>query len=96
MKILAKTYNMLKAGGLLFIEARSIKDGKYGLGEKVGRNAFVYDGHYRRFIDLSEVILTLKDIGFSIVEQGESDKFAPLKGERAVCIRVVAQKLALN
>lgn len=92
-QILKKAYDMLKENGYLFIEARSIKDKKYGVGQAVERNAFICDGHYRRFIDLSELLLKLKDIGFTIIENAESDQFAPLKGDNAVCIRVVAQKI---
>lgn len=92
-QILEKAYGMLKEEGCLFIEARSIHDGKYGLGKQVERNAFIYDGHYRRYIEQSELILKLKKIGFVIVENAESSQFAPKEGENAVCIRVVARKL---
>ncbi len=91
-QILLKAYNMLKDKGYLFIEARSIHDGKYGLGKEVEKNAFIYDEHYRRYIDLSELSSKLRDMGFIIVEQEESDQFAPKKGEHTVCVRVVAQK----
>lgn len=92
-KILSKSYDMLKQEGYLFIEARSIHDGKYGLGQQVEKNAFIYDEHYRRYIDLDELVSKLRNIGFTIIEQQESDKFAPMSGEHTVCIRVVAQKL---
>jgi len=92
-QILKKTFDMLKENGYLFIEARSIKDKKYGVGQAVERNAFICDGHYRRFIDLTELLAKLKDIGFTITESAESDQFAPLRGDYAVCIRVVAQKV---
>ena len=83
---------MLKENGYLFIEARSIHDKKFGVGQAVEKNAFICDGHYRRFIDLTELLSKLKCIGFVIKEYAESDQFAPLKGDNAVCIRVVAQK----
>lgn len=83
---------MLKGNGYLFIEARSVNDKKYGVGQAVERNAFICDGHYRRFIALTELLSKLKDIGFTIIESAESDQFAPFKGDAAVCIRVVAQK----
>lgn len=92
-QILLKSYDMLKQGGYLFIEARSIRDGKYGLGKMVEKNAFIYDGHYRRYIEPDELLLKLRGIGYTIVEQQESDKFAPMAGEHAVCVRVVAQKI---
>lgn len=92
-QILFKAYDMLRKGGYLFIEARSIHDGKYGLGKQVEKNAFVYDEHYRRYIDPEELCKKLKEIGFVIVEKEESDAFAPRKGENAVCIRMVAQRI---
>lgn len=91
-QILKKAYEMLKENGYLFIEARSIHDKKFGVGQAVEKNAFICDGHYRRFIDLTELLSKLKCIGFVIKEYAESDQFAPLKGDNAVCIRVVAQK----
>lgn len=92
-QILKKAYDMLKENGYLFIEARSIKDKKYGVGQAVEKNAFICDGHYRRFIDLKELLPKLRDIGFTIIESAESDQFAPLKGDNAICIRVVARKV---
>lgn len=92
-QILKKAYDMLKENGYLFIEARSVNDKKYGAGQAVERNAFLCDGHYRRFIVLTELLSKLEEIGFTIIESAESDQFAPLKGDAAVCIRVVAQKL---
>lgn len=92
-QILLKVYKMLKKEGYLFIEARTIHDEKFGIGERVEKNAYIHDGHYRRFIDPEELISKLKSIGYVVVEQGESDQYAPQKNNHAVCIRVVAQKL---
>lgn len=91
-QILIKAYDMLKEGGYLFIEARSVHDGKYGLGQEVEKNAYIHDDHYRRFIDMPELEQKLKDLGFVIAELEESDRFAPRQGENAVCIRAIAQK----
>lgn len=91
-QILDKAYKMLKPDGYLFIEARSILDEKYGKGQEVEKNAYIYDGHYRRFIDPAELKSKLEYIGFTIVEIEESDKFAPSDSERTVCVRVIAQK----
>lgn len=92
-QILKKAYDMLKENGYLFIEARSINDKKYGVGLEVERNAYISDGHYRRFIVLSELVSKLENIGFIIIESAESDKFAPSNGDNAVCIRIEAQKI---
>lgn len=92
-QILKKAYDMLKENGHLFIEARSVNDKKYGVGLEVERNAFINDGHYRRFIVLPELVSKLENIGFVIIESAESDKFAPSNGDNAVCIRIEAQKI---
>lgn len=91
-QILLKAFGMIKENGFLFIEARSVHDGKYGIGQEVEKNAYICDGHYRRFINLTELVLKLEKIGFTVVEQGESGDYAPMKGENAVCVRIVAQK----
>lgn len=91
-QIIQKVYDMLKENGYFFIEARSVHDGKFGLGQAVEKNAYICDGHYRRFIEPAELVSKLEYIGFTIVEQEESDIFAPQKGDNAVCVRVVAQK----
>lgn len=67
-RILSKAYDMLREDGYFFIEARSIHDGKYGIGQKVEKNAYICDKHYRRFIDLEELVLKLTAVGFTIVE----------------------------
>lgn len=90
--VLKKAYNTLKNEGLLFIEARSIKDEICGLGENVGRNAYVYNNHYRRFIVMTEMIEELEKIGFKIISSKESDKCAIYKDENPVVVRIVAQK----
>lgn len=92
-QILDKAYKMLKPDGYLFIEARSVHDEKFGKGQEVEKNAYIYDGHYRRFIDPAELKSKLENIGFGIVEMDESDKFAPSDSERTVCVRVIAQKV---
>lgn len=92
-QILKKAYDMLKPGaGHLFIEARSVADGKFGQGRQVERNAYILDGHYRRFIVPEELKEKLESIGFEIVEAAESDKFAPSAEERTVCVRVIARR----
>ena len=91
-ELLNNVYNVLNKDGILFIEARSINDGIYGLGEKVSRNAFVYNNHYRRFLDINELILSLKNKGFEILFSQESDNLAIYKNENPVVIRLYAKK----
>lgn len=95
-KVLKNVYKALKVGGNFFVEARTVNDTIYGKGEKVEKNAFIFDGHYRRFIDMNEFIDECKAVGFSIVYAEESDNFAPLNMQKPVCMRVVAVKSASN
>ena len=91
--MIKNAYDTLKGnGGKLFIEARSIHDDIYGKGDCVGKNAYIYEGHYRRFIILEELIEKLKNIGFKILYSAENRDFAPYKEQNPVLIRVVAEK----
>ena len=75
----------------LFIEARSIRDSKYGEGKKVGLHEFV-TSHYRRFIDSQVLISKLKE-NFEIVYFEESQGFAKTKTEDPWLIRIIAKRL---
>lgn len=86
-------YGALKEGGLLFIEARTINDAKYGLGEKLGTDEYFYDNHYRRFMRPDLLIEQLKNIGFEISCSMESDRFSILGTDSPTLIRLVAKKL---
>lgn len=91
-KVLDRAYNCLKDGGLLFIEARSTKDFIYGLGEKVGEHEFIYEDHYRRFVDKAELEEELTSRGFKITMSEEGRGFAPLKDQDPILLRVIARK----
>ena len=57
----------------------------------VEENAWFTD-HYRRFINLEELINELEEIGFKILFQIESKGLAPYKDEDPVIIRAVCKK----
>lgn len=82
---------MLKQNGMFFIEARSIKDGKFGIGNALSEREFILDGHYRRFIDKNILRTNLEKYNFNIVKLAESADFAPSKDEKCVCVRVIAK-----
>lgn len=87
-----RAYAALKKGGLLFIEARSIQDERFGRGEEIARNTFRYEGHARRFIDVNELGENLKTEGFFIEKITQSRGFAPYGSEDPVVIRAVCRK----
>lgn len=89
-----KIYNTLNNKGLLFIEVRGLKNELYKKGYPVKGdfNAFIYEGHYRRFIDSTVLSKQLIEKGFEIIYSSEKKGFAPYKGENQTFIRIVARK----
>lgn len=91
-KVIRNVYNALKKQGRFFVEVRSINDELYGKGEKVGRNAYKYNGHYRRFIVKEELENKLKENGFILEYSEEARNFAPYKDTNPLIIRMIAYK----
>jgi SAM-dependent methyltransferase len=80
----------LRPDGRLFVEARSVYGSLYGQGVPAGRDAFIQDGHYRRFIRSDELREELAGIGFRLDELVESDGLAMHGTDDPVVIRVFA------
>lgn len=90
--LLENVYTNLKEKGKFFIEVRSILDDIYGLGVEVGRNAFIYEKHYRRFIVKKELEKELVTIGFKIISSEEKNGFAPFGDKDPIILRIIAEK----
>jgi len=90
--LIKNIYNNLHYEGLFFIEVRSIHDEIYGKGEPAGRNAYIYNNHFRRFIVNDELIEALNDSGFEILYNEESRGFAKYANEDPKIIRVIVRK----
>lgn len=80
----------LKQNGRLYIEARAIHDDLYGKGIQVGKNEFIYNNHYRRFIDIEELKNKLQNKGFKIIYSAEARGFSKTLEQDPVLLRVVA------
>jgi len=89
---ISNSCRLLAPGGHLCIEARSVKDPRYGCGVEVGKHAFV-DTHYRRFIDLHELLVVLRESGFRVVSACEEYVSCQLGDDKAVVVRFVCEKL---
>lgn len=89
-EMLCNVKQALFDGGLLCIEARTIRDEKFGKGEKVGHNAYYYNDHYRRFIDVSEFEDKLKKMGFRVISIEESRGFSKTEESDPVLMRCIA------
>jgi bifunctional enzyme CysN/CysC len=82
---------LLKPGGMLFVECRSINDPLARQGEVISPTERIH-GHYRRFIVLDELVDSVEAAGFGVRERIESRGLAPFGDEDPVVIRLVAQK----
>jgi SAM-dependent methyltransferase len=85
-------FRNLRPAGQIFIEARTVKDDLYARGEPAGRDAFIHDGHYRRFIRTEELSAELEDIGFVVDELVEADGLATFGADDPVVVRAVASR----
>lgn len=91
-RLLTHAAQLLKSGGTIWIEARSVNDELYGKGVPLGKNEFFYNDHYRRFIEKEALKKELEQFGFSVVYIEESRDFAPFQNERPAIIRAVGVK----
>jgi adenylylsulfate kinase-like enzyme/SAM-dependent methyltransferase len=83
------TTRLLREGGRLFIECRSIQDPLARKGEVISKTERIF-GHYRRFIIADELTQKLNDAGFEIVDFVEEAGLAKLGDDDPVVIRLEA------
>jgi len=83
--------NLNEEKGLFFIEARTIKDPLYGVGEAMKDDGFITT-HYRRFFKVQEMMNELKDLGFNLLHVSENYTDSWYKQDEAVVIRVICEK----
>jgi bifunctional enzyme CysN/CysC len=88
---LASAARVLRPGGQLFVECRSINDPLAREGEVISPTERIY-GHYRRFIVADELVAAVGAAGLTVVECVESKGLAPFGDEDPVIIRLVARK----
>ncbi|MGL4364816.1 MAG: class I SAM-dependent methyltransferase [Bacteroidales bacterium] len=94
IRVLNWAYNQLNAGGKFCIEFRGQKNEIYKLGTPVkeSTDAFVYDNHYRRFVEINALCARLKEKGFNVEYAEEAKDFAPYQGKNETYARIIAQK----
>ncbi len=91
-EVIENVYNGLKQYGKFFIEVRSVHDEIYGLGRQVGKNSYIYQGHFRRFVEMKELIDKLKQYHFTVTYAKEQIDFAPYGDSNPPIIRIIAEK----
>lgn len=90
-RLLGNVFRALRSGGFFCIEARTVHDDIYGLGEEVGYNEFIYNDHFRRFIEAEEFREKLESIGFSVVSLEENTGFSKTAESDPMLMRCVAK-----
>lgn len=92
--VIAWAHQNLKPGGKLLVEARGKQNELYQLGQPVEGepDAYIYDNHYRRFVDLDGLCEKLTATGFNLISAEEDSGFAPFGETDYKFIRVVAEK----
>jgi hypothetical protein len=83
----------LSENGLLFIEARSVKDALRTEGKKISTTERITD-HYRRFICPDKLLPKLERRGLKPRFIKEAAGFAPHGEEDPVIVRIVAERNA--
>lgn len=93
-EVLKFAYKQLVKNGLFCIEVRGKKNELYCKGSKVvdEKDAYIYEDHYRCFVDFEDLKNDLICLGFGIEFSAEERGFSPFQGENQTFIRVIARK----
>ena len=89
--LISASFDLLKEGGCIFLECRSINDPLARKGEIISSTERVH-GHYRRFIIPEEFQDRLIERGFKVISLHEEDGVAKYGDDDPVVIRVIATK----
>ena len=94
VRVLDWAFKHLSDNGLFCIEVRGKKNELYGKGEAVADeiDAYIYDQHYRRFIELGQLTNDLVRLGFKVEFAEEGPGFAPYEGSDETFIRVIVRR----
>lgn len=82
---------LVKPGGKIFIECRSINDPLAREGEVISPTERI-SGHYRRFIVMDDLIKNMNSAGLEVLESFESNGLAKHGAEDPVVIRAVGSR----
>lgn len=92
-ELLLNIKESIKNNGYFFIEARTINDEIYGKGQRIGENEYIYNNHYRRFIDVDKFKEKLRNIGgFEIIELKEDKNYSKIEESNPTLMRCILKK----
>lgn len=82
-------------GGLLLLEARTVKDPLCGQGTNIGKGEYITT-HYRRFAEIQDVMNDVTSRGFELVHASENYTDSWYKDDHAVVYRIIARRMSAN
>jgi len=88
--------NLLKPGGVLMVEVRSVNDTVFGKGERISETEYYFDNHYRRFQVLDILKKKFDSNGYQILYAKEDINFAPWGEDNPPIIRVIVSPNGLR
>lgn len=88
-ELLDNVRHALNSNGILAIEARTTNDELFGKGIEIENNAFIYNEHYRRFININDFRSKLENLGFEIIYLVESNGFSRTHNSDPVLMRCI-------
>ena len=93
-RVLKNSWNHLVKNGIFCIEVRGKLNELFEKGIRVNGDddAYLYEGHYRRFLDFEFLKNYLIALGFIIEFSAEEKDFAPFEDKNETFIRVIARK----
>ena len=89
-ELLQNLHGALKKNGLFFVEARTIQDDLYGKGKEMEPDAFLYDGHFRRFLRPEQLRKEMELMGFRVISMKEGRGFSRTRNSDPVLLRMIA------
>ncbi len=93
-EMLQNAQKALVENGILCIEARTIHDDIYGMGKEIAKNTYIYNDHFRRFLEVDKFKEKLVKMGFEIVLMVEDRGFSKTDKSDPILMRCVAKVTA--
>ena len=90
-ELLRNIKQALRPGGKFFIEARTLRDDLFGRGRSLGDNAFIYNGHYRRFVEPEELSRIMSGMGYEVLSLSEGRGFSVTAESDPILMRLLAR-----
>lgn len=84
-------FDNIEKDGLFCIEARTINDPIFGLGEDKGDNVWFYNNHHRRFLVAEIFKNKIEKSGFEIILFKESNDFAVSGDNNPIVMRLIVK-----